>query len=105
MLPNKVKVVGIEYKVIEKDVVEINGNLNYSGGCFHREAEIQVRKDASKDRKEQIFIHELVHAILNEAGYDNHEEEMVERFGIVLHQVLKDNDLQFINKHKHLSTP
>ncbi|WP_157723863.1 hypothetical protein [Domibacillus aminovorans] len=32
MLPNRVKIVGIEYKVIEKDVVEINGNLNYSCG-------------------------------------------------------------------------
>jgi hypothetical protein len=31
----------------------------------------------------------------NEAGYNDHDEDMVNRLGIILHQVLKDNRFDF----------
>lgn len=98
MIPNKVKVAGIEYTVAEKDVVEIGENKNYQGACRFVTSEIEILNSLSESRKEQVFVHELVHAILNEAGYDEHDEDMVNRVGIVLHQVIKDNYLYFGDK-------
>ncbi len=95
MIPNKVKVAGIEYKVNEKPFIEINGSRNYQGACFYPNTEIEILSDISQERKEQVFVHELTHAIFNEAGFDEQDEDMVNRLGIVLHQVLKDNQLTF----------
>jgi len=49
----------------------------------------------SESKKEQVFVHELVHAMWNEAGYNEQDDEMVNRLSIVLYQVLKHNDLKF----------
>lgn len=95
MIPGKVKVAGVVYTVTEQEVIEINGNRNYQGACDCGQTEIQILSSLSESRKEQVFVHELVHAILNEAGYDEHDEELVTRFSIGLHQVLKDNPLNF----------
>ncbi|WP_034757763.1 hypothetical protein [Rossellomorea vietnamensis] len=95
MLPVEVKVAGVTYKVSEKEYVEINDNKNYAGSCCYNDSEITVLNTLSDTRKEQVFVHELVHAILMEAGYDDHDEDQVNRIGIVLHQVLRDNNLKF----------
>lgn len=95
MIPNKVKVAGIEYEVTEKDYVEINNDKNYQGSCHYTKASIEVLSTLSNDRKEEVFVHELMHAIFNEAGYDEHEEDMINRTSKVLYQVLKDNKLYF----------
>jgi Zn-dependent peptidase ImmA (M78 family) len=95
MIPNEVKVAGITYKVSEKDYVEINVNKNCLGSCSYADSNIVILNSLSNTRKEQVFVHELVHAVLMEAGYDEHDEDMVNRIGIVLHQVLKENELKF----------
>jgi Zn-dependent peptidase ImmA (M78 family) len=95
MIPNKVKVAGVEYQVKEVPFVEIEHNRNYQGACRYSESTIEILNSLSKDRKEQVFVHELLHAIFNEAGYNDHEEDMVNRLGIILHQVLKDNRFDF----------
>jgi Zn-dependent peptidase ImmA (M78 family) len=95
MIPAEVKVAGVTYKVLEKEYVEFEQNKNYAGSCCYNESEINVLNTLSGTRKEQVFVHELVHAILMEAGYDEHDEDQVNRIGIVLHQVLKDNNLKF----------
>lgn len=95
MIPNNVIVSGINYTVIEKPFVEINGSRNYQGGCFYTDCKIELSSDLPKTRKEQVFCHELVHAIFNEAGFDDQNEDMINRLGIVLYQVLKDNKLHF----------
>ncbi|WOD61769.1 ImmA/IrrE family metallo-endopeptidase [Niallia taxi] len=95
MIPNKINVAGIDYSVHFVDFIEIDGNRNYQGSCSYQESEISVLNNLSKNRKEQVFVHELVHAIFNEAGFDAQDEDMVNRLGIVLYQVLKDNKLSF----------
>lgn len=93
MIPNKVKVAGIDYEVIKLPYVEIAGDRNYRGKCNSNQGIIEIAEDLGKDVEEQIFVHELVHACLDQAGYDEHDEDMVTRFSVVLHQVLKDNKL------------
>lgn len=95
MIPNKVKVAGINYEVKLSPVIEIAGDRNHAGKCSATKGLIEIAEFLSGDIREQIFVHELVHACLDQAGYDEHDEELVTRFSIVLHQVLKDNQLEF----------
>lgn len=101
MLPEKVKVAGIEYQVKQVPIVEVDSNRNYQGLCNHMKAEIEILESLADERKEQVFIHELTHAMLNESGYGEHDEDFVTRFSIILHQVLKDNDLSFIKDKEY----
>lgn len=97
MIPNKVKVAGIDYQVIKKPYVEINNNRSYRGKCESNLGVIELSEGMGTDVEEQVFVHELVHACLDQAGYDEHDEDLVNRFSIVLHQVLKDNKIVFEN--------
>lgn len=93
MVPEKVKVAGIEYRVEEiRDLMSDNsiyGQVNYHNN------KIVIDDSMESQRKEVVFVHEMFHAILFEAGYDEQDEEMVRRVSNVLHQVLKDNNLCF----------
>lgn len=61
------------------------------GMCDFETAEITLDGVQGEQRMQQTLAHELVHAMLFEAGYEEHDEDMVNRLGIVLHQVLADN--------------
>ena len=91
MLPKSVRVAGIDYKV--QEVVEFIGEPEMLGCVIYPFAQIRVKESLPADKKWQVFIHELLHAIFMEAGFEEHDEEMVNRLGIVLHQVLKDNEI------------
>lgn len=95
MIPKQIKVGAITYKVEEKETVIIRDNKNYLGSCNYDKQEIEIMADLGKQRKEDVFIHELTHAIFEGAGYDEQDEDQVNRIGKVLYQVLKDNQLSF----------
>lgn len=44
---------------------------------------------------ERVIMHDVIHAVLYEAGYDLEEqdEQQIERVSRVLHQLIKDNQL------------
>lgn len=87
-----VKVAGIEYNVQIKELVD--NDPNTYGSCVYHDAHIEIRKGLSRERTEQTFVHELMHATIFEAGYRGDEyEELVERLSVVLHQVIQENDL------------
>lgn len=88
---NIYKVGAIDYEVKDMDYVEIDDNKNYIGKCTYTNSTIEIVKGLSKTRREQTLIHELLHAMLNEAGISNHDEDLVNRLGIVLHQFIIDN--------------
>lgn len=89
MLPTTIKVGGVNYSVAEKENLiqkdELWGEVNYFN------TEINIDSSLSNDRKEQVLIHEVTHAIFLEAGYKEQDEDMINRVSIILHQVLKDN--------------
>lgn len=91
MIPAKVKVAGIEYEVIEVNKME--EQFNQLGQILYTKGLIKLDKELAPDRKEQVFVHELLHACFYEAGFEEQDEDMVNRLGIVLYQVLKDNHL------------
>jgi Zn-dependent peptidase ImmA (M78 family) len=67
--------------------VSMYGNVDFSD-CI-----IQIDANISDERKEQTLIHEMLHAVHFEAGYDPSEqdEDMINRTANVLHQVIVDN--------------
>ena len=90
----KIKVGGVTYDVVEKEYIELSGGRNYQGVCCYGDTEIQIIKSLSAERKEQTLVHELTHAIFYEAGFEEQDEDMINRLSIVLHQVLQDNYTQ-----------
>lgn len=57
---------------------------------------IIVNEILERQRRHVILVHELTHAIFYEAGFDEQDEDMINRVGKVLYQVLKDNDFSFL---------
>lgn len=94
----KIKVGGINYSVKEKDLSDFNNNDSFRmGQCFETKAEIEISERLPTERKNQTLVHELVHAIFFESGIElENEEEIVNRIGLILYQVLKDNDFSFL---------
>lgn len=93
MIPNSVNVVGVEYTV---EIVEgLCVEHGVAGACHYDTSKIKIDSSLSESKKEQTFIHELTHAIFNEAGFEEQKESMINRLGIVLYQVLKQNKLYF----------
>lgn len=90
-LPKIIKVAGVDYTVSEVENVIIEGSTEYGGSCDYATMEIEIRESLPQARKDEVFIHELLHAMFYEAGYQEHDEDMVIRVGKVMHQVLKDN--------------
>jgi Zn-dependent peptidase ImmA (M78 family) len=87
----QLKVGGTIYTVNEVDgllrKLSMYGNVDFSD-CI-----IQIDADMSEERKEQTIIHEMLHAVHFEAGYNPEEqdEDMINRTANVLHQVIVDN--------------
>lgn len=61
------------------------------GLCDYVNASISLYPNQNEQRMEQVMFHELLHAIFGEAGYDEQDEDMINRVGIVFYQFIQDN--------------
>lgn len=93
----KVKVGGINYKIDQVPIIEISGSRDYNGRFIANEAQIDIIDALSDDRKKEVLIHELTHAIAYEAHVEMDEDAVIQ-FSKVLNQVLQDNDFSFLKK-------
>jgi len=96
MIPNKVKIGGINYQVCRDKDSELNcGNLD--GEIRYSQQEIVLNSKMNGEYAECIFIHEVVHGICNTIGRNDLrvDERFIESFSQCLYQVLKDNKLSF----------
>ena len=92
---NDVKVGGIVYPIEIKD--DFTGDTGDWGQTNFKKTTITIDSNMSKQRLNQTLVHEIVHCIFEEAGLEQ-EEDKINRLGIVLHQVLTDNDFSFLRK-------
>ena len=93
----RIKVGGIVYKVEYKEL-EADEGIQL-GWCKKSQSLIEINNhNVCEQLQEQTIIHEMTHAIFNESGLDlgDDEEDVVNRIGLVLHQVLKDNDFSWL---------
>lgn len=93
IIPNTVDVAGIDYTI--REIKGLADDHNLGGQIIYHKSDIKIDADMSESKKKQIFIHELTHAIFHEAGYEEQDEDMINRLSIVLYQVLKNNKLYF----------
>ncbi|VTS14108.1 phage protein [Streptococcus pseudoporcinus] len=90
---NDVKIGGIVYQIEVKN--DLAGEAGNWGETNLKKTTIALDSNMSKQRTDQTLVHEIVHGIFEEAGFEQ-DEDKVNRLGIVLYQVLKDNDFSFL---------
>ena len=94
---DKIKVGGMDYEVVFKELDSTDGVQ--LGWCDYAKSKIEINNhNVSEQKQKQTVIHELTHAIMHEAGvgFGDDEERVVNHIGLVLHQVLKDNDFSWL---------
>lgn len=95
-LPKTIKIGGILYDVATKDLSAYDTDGQYRMGNQHEsKALIEIREEMPNQKKEQTLIHEMTHAMFCEMGIED-DEDLVNRIGLILYQVLKDNDFQWL---------
>lgn len=98
---DKVKIGGIDYSIeIKNDLAGETGNW---GETNLKKTTIALDSNMSKQRTDQTLVHEIVHGIFEEAGFEQ-DEDKVNRLGIVLYQVLQDNDFSFLRDERIINT-
>ena len=95
-IPAKLKVGGITYKVIKGYKFT---EIELGGQACHTEAEIRLSdtghggREYAIEKKEEIFLHEILHAVDCIYNTGETEEAVIDRLSNGLYQVLKDNGL------------
>jgi len=91
-----IKVGGIIYDIEFKELEAEEGMQ--LGWCSFPEAKIEINNyRVGEQRQKQTIIHEMTHAMFQEAGIElENEEDIVNRLSIVLHQVMKENDFSWL---------
>lgn len=97
----KIKVGGIDYDVSVKDLSHSDSpELIRMGNHYEADMKIEISDRLPKQKRDQTFIHEMLHAVVCESGaVIENEEDVVNQMSLVLYQVLRDNDLSFIKEN------
>jgi hypothetical protein len=89
-IPDKIFIAGKEVKI------EFNNNRckeeNYNGICLYDEEKIILDDKCSMQKKEEVFLHEIIHyinAVLNKNETEIDKESYIKPFGELLYQVIK----------------
>ena len=96
----KIRVGGIDYDVSVKDLSHCDPpELIRLGNHNEADMKIEISDRLPRQKRNQTFIHEMLHAVVCESGaVIGNEEDVVNQMGLVLYQVLRDNDLSFIKE-------
>jgi hypothetical protein len=70
----------VEHVVNLKD-----GDTELMGCILYQEGKIYLRKNMGKQMSKAVFLHEIVHGILNQAGTQEHSEQVIDAiaFGLL----------------------
>ena len=93
-IPQTLFVGGQKWRVVFKPLAEIDAACN-GGWCLWEKNIIFIANDIPQDRQEEIFLHELLHAINIYLS-----EKETEYLAAALYQVLKQNNLNFAELSK-----
>lgn len=96
----KIKIGGIDYDIFVKDLSEFDEPNSFRMGQHSEmQTSIEISDKLPKQKRNQTFVHEMLHAVVCESGAVlENEEDVVNQMGLVLYQALKDNDLSFIGE-------
>ena len=94
-LPKEVNILGLTYEVREVDIVD---KMQPAYGEIDYEAQvIKIDISLSDERKGQVFMHELLHGILEALNYVslNNDENAVQSISATLYHVLSGQAISF----------
>ncbi len=72
--------------------------MNCTGECDFEDLEIRLVTYTSDNKRQSDFMHELIHAIADNLGYKDHNEQAVEAFSQALYAVIRDNPQMFVTE-------
>jgi len=93
-LPKEIRVGANDYKV--KAINSLLDDSDNLGNITYSNATIRIDDSLAESTFKETLAHELVHAMLYESGYYEHNEDQVIRLGKVLSMILRDNDFTFM---------
>lgn len=85
-----IKIGGTVYPVIDKEDLHDNHKELYGWIKFNT-MEILIDTDLGPQARYTVLWHEIVHGVLQHAGIEDHNEQMVCALGYGIVQVLRDN--------------
>lgn len=87
----KIKILNLDFEVIEKECIEHGQNL--IGQTLHFEQKIYILKSLSEERKKIVLLHEVLHSILEQLGFDaqHDDEHLIQSLATAVYQVFKEN--------------
>lgn len=100
LIPKNIKVGAINYQVELVPHLPTEDEGYKWGECDYQTSVIKIWDKLSVEKQEQTFIHELTHAIAHEAGIDNQDENIINRFALVAYMVIKDFDIKGYKENK-----
>lgn len=98
-----VKIGPMRYPISEvDDLHDFDGDkrIDLWGHIKHSNTQIELRSSLSDQRKLQVLWHEILHGILSDAGYGEHNEQHLDALATGLIQLLRDNP-QLVNETIH----
>lgn len=88
-IPKSVKVGGKTYKVEITDRLDF-GAANCAGEIIYDKLIIRILPNPEQEMH-GVLLHEIVHAILQNLGYRDHDEQKVDELANALHALIVDN--------------
>lgn len=85
-LPSTVNILGIPYEVVTEEMED------GEDGCISpKKQRITLRDGMCEEKRTQVYLHELVHGLLDQLGYAElyEDEHLVQGLAIGLHQALQ----------------
>ena len=84
-IPESVSVLGVPYAVVRGGC-----EPDENGSCSPAKREIRIREGLCPEQEAQVYLHELVHEVLDALAYDDlyGDERLVQGLAIGLHQAL-----------------
>jgi hypothetical protein len=93
-IPEKVKIGGITYEV--KQGVERLNNDDFCAQIFYRTGQIEVKNGLQEQVAQRSFLHEVIHAVRSNLGYDQSDDEHVtDELAGALYALIVDNPEMF----------
>lgn len=91
-MPDRMKIGCINYTIREVEILEDDHGNEIYGQALFDNAEIQLLKRLAPQVKQATLWHEIIHAILINAGWTGeHDERMVSAIAHGLYAVIIDN--------------
>jgi len=84
---NNIKILGINYKIVEKTTREVFGEIDYNS------QEILLSEGMTIERLRETLLHEVIHGVLAALGFEKEttDEQFVTSFSSALADTLTNN--------------